>query len=63
MYTQIVEPSHVLLALGFDEERAHSSVRIGIGRMNTLEEIEFAIKELTECVSNLKKIRNSTQFH
>ena len=33
--TDTVEPSHVLLALGYDERRAHSSIRIGLGRFNT----------------------------
>lgn len=55
--TQIVEPSHVLLALGHDEERAHSSIRIGIGRFNTEPEIDFATKEIISLVESLEKIR------
>jgi len=54
--TQIVEPSHVLLALGFDEERAHSSIRIGFGRFNTEKEIQFATNQIISSVENLKKI-------
>ena len=53
--TQIVEPSYVLLALGFDEERAHSSIRIGIGRFNNQNEIKYC----TDVIINaIKKIRN-----
>jgi cysteine desulfurase len=33
--TATVEPSHVILALGFGEERAHNTIRIGVGRGNT----------------------------
>jgi len=34
-----VEPSHVLMALAGDDERAYSSVRFGVGRNNTEEQI------------------------
>ncbi|MEX0656971.1 MAG: cysteine desulfurase family protein [Nitrosopumilaceae archaeon] len=55
--TQIVEPSHVLLALGFDEERAHSSIRIGVGRFNTPQEIEFATSEIRFAIKKITKIQ------
>lgn len=55
--TQLVEPSHVLLALGFDEERAHSSIRCGLGRFNTEDEIEFVKKEIINLVISLSKIK------
>ncbi len=54
--TQTVEPSHVLLALGLDEEQAHSSIRIGCGRFNTSEDIETATDEICSCVDSLIKI-------
>ncbi len=54
--TQIVEPSHVLLALGLTEEEAHCSIRIGWGRFNTEEEITIAVDEICSCVMNLRKI-------
>ena len=54
--TQTVEPSHVLLALGLDEEQVHSSIRIGCGRFNTDEDIETAIREICSCVNSLFKI-------
>ena len=52
-----VEPSHVILALGFGPERAHTSIRIGFTRFNTEEEIEFATKIIVENVSKLRKIK------
>jgi len=55
--TQIVEPSHVLLAIGLDEELTHSSIRIGCGRFNTDEEIEDAIHEIYSAVESLERIR------
>ena len=38
-----LEPSYVLRALGVDEELAHTSIRFGIGRFTTKEEIDFAV--------------------
>ena len=55
--TQIVEPSHVLLALGLAEDETHSSIRIGCGRFNTDEEIEIAADEIYHAVESLEKIR------
>ena len=55
--TQIVEPSHVLLAIGLDEAQTHSSIRIGCGRFNTDEEIEDATHEIYSSVESLEKIR------
>ena len=39
--TAKVEPSHVILALGYGEERAHSSVRFGLGRKNSEAEVDL----------------------
>jgi len=55
--TQIVEPSHVLLALGLIEEQTHSCIRIGCGRFNTDEEIKIASDEIYSSVKSLAKIR------
>ncbi len=55
--TQMVEPSHVLLALGLTEKQAHSSIRIGCGRFNTDEEIKIATYEISECISSLTRIQ------
>jgi cysteine desulfurase len=39
-----VEPSHVILALGFGEERAHSAIRFGVGRDNNADEIRHTME-------------------
>jgi cysteine desulfurase len=49
-----VEPSHVIRALGFGDERAHSSIRIGVGRLNDNEQIDLAIKRIIEVARSLK---------
>ena len=55
--TQVVEPSHVLLALGLSEDQTHSSIRVGCGRFNTEEEIEVAADEIYHAVESLARIR------
>jgi cysteine desulfurase len=52
-----VKPSHVILALGFGEERAHSAIRFGLGRANTDEQINSAIDIITSKVQHLYKLR------
>jgi len=54
--TMSIEPSHVIMALGFNEQRAHSSIRIGLGRNNTLEEMNFASERISNYISNLRNI-------
>ncbi|MFB0935735.1 MAG: IscS subfamily cysteine desulfurase [Propionivibrio sp.] len=51
-----LEPSYVLRALGRDDELAHSSIRFTIGRFNTEEEIDFAIKLLHEKIGKLREL-------
>lgn len=51
-----LEPSYVLLALGKDDALAHSSIRFGIGRFTTDEEVEYTIKAITERVKFLREI-------
>jgi len=50
-----IEPSHVLRAIGLSPERSHASVRFGIGRFNTAEEIEFAADRVIATVTRLRE--------
>ncbi len=52
------EPSHVLRAIGRGEHLARSSLRFGLGRFTTGEEIEFAIGYLAEVVERLRGLRD-----
>ncbi|KAJ8653894.1 cysteine desulfurase, mitochondrial [Lichtheimia ornata] len=49
-----LEPSYVLRALGADDEMAHSSIRFGIGRFTTEEEIDFVINKVSQHVQKLR---------
>jgi cysteine desulfurase len=46
-----LEPSYVLRALGAEEEAAHSSIRFGIGRFTTEEEVDFVVEKVVESVN------------
>ena len=46
--------SHVLRALGLNDDEAHRSLRFGLGRWTSAEEIEFAIGRVTEAVQQLR---------
>ena len=49
-----LEPSYVLKSLGLDDELAHSSLRFGLGRFTTDEEIDFAIGHVKTAVNKLR---------
>ena len=49
-----IEPSYVLRALGVSEELATASIRFGLGRWTTEEEVEFTVEKLTERVGRLR---------
>ena len=51
-----MEPSHVLMALGLDEELAHCSLRLSMGRFTTSEEIDHAAQLITDSVRELRSI-------
>lgn len=50
------EPSHVLLAMGLDEEAARASLRLSVGRGNSIEEIYRAADALAEVVSRIRTL-------
>ncbi len=49
-----LEPSYVIRALGTDEELAHSSIRFGLGRFNTEEEVDFVTQRVVDEVRRLR---------
>jgi len=49
-----MEPSYVLKALGLDDDLAHSSLRLGLGRWSTADEVEYAIRRIGETVALLR---------
>lgn len=51
-----LEPSYVLRALGVDEELAHTSLRIGLGRFTTEQEVDTAVEELARHVTKLREM-------
>ncbi|PCJ23235.1 MAG: IscS subfamily cysteine desulfurase [SAR86 cluster bacterium] len=51
-----LEPSYVLRAIGLNDELAHSSLRISIGRFTTEEEIDYSIEKIKEAVTKLREL-------
>ena len=51
-----LEPSYVLRALGVGSDLAHSSIRFGIGRFTTPEEVEYTIDRMIKAVNHLREM-------
>ena len=50
------EPSYVLKALGVPADLAHSSLRFGVGRFTTAEEVDYAVERVVQVVTRLRAI-------
>lgn len=60
-----IEPSHVLTAMGLRPDRARASLRFSLGKLNTPEEVEFALELVPQAVARLRElspVHNGKQF-
>jgi cysteine desulfurase len=58
-----LEPSYVLRAMGVEEELAHSSIRFGIGKFNTDEEIDYVADLVIRAVERLREMSPLYEMH
>ena len=54
--TGSLEPSHVLTAMGIDDDLAHASLRLTVGKGNTDEQIDYVLEQLPEIVARLRAL-------
>src|SRR4051794_2454110 len=57
------EPSYVLRALGVGDELAHASIRFGLGRFNTEEEVDYAVDAVARTVHHLRSLSPDYEMH
>jgi cysteine desulfurase len=58
-----LEPSYVLRAMGLGDELAHSSIRFGLGRFNTEEEVDYVGNLMVEKVNKLRDLSPLYEMH
>ncbi len=58
-----LEPSYVLRALGVGEELAHTSIRFGIGRFNTEQEVDYVVDLVVKSVQRLRELSPLWEMH
>ncbi|HEY2119206.1 MAG TPA: IscS subfamily cysteine desulfurase [Candidatus Acidoferrum sp.] len=51
-----LEPSYVLKALGVGEDLAHTSIRFGLGRFTTEEEVDYVVEKMVQVVTKLREL-------
>jgi cysteine desulfurase len=51
-----LEPSHVLIAMGFPHEVAHGSLRLTLGKENTADDVDYVVEILPGIVDKLRKM-------
>jgi len=51
-----LDPSHVLMALGVEDELAHSSIRFGLGRFTTEEEVDYVGNKIVKAINRLREM-------
>jgi len=51
-----LEPSHVLTAMGLTQDRARASLRFSLGKQNTAEEVDFALRLVPETIKRLREL-------